>query len=419
MSKSAPITFYLLTIATLCTALATIPMEAFPSQKTEPSIATEHTDLTLDNIGALWNARLRAACEIMGEDITEPQQRCLAMALQTLELSLSHFQTQESPTSPLQTLEQLDTLLQSEPNSLGQQQAINHLRSLAKRVPIHPLCLDGLGLTWFDGGDLKDGFLVCDPTDPTRIGLGELEGKLTVWATRPTPPDMPGALGNIVYQFQTDQNSDDGDTYYFDIQTNTGGTGIFASIWVLHQAHFLNVFEPLFHKLGGDRCNDGNLRVVSIFDDGHISYSQNATPFRLFNPYDDGDQRMAFILNKYAEDDDDKLEMPATFMDWAAYSDVNNCAICCVGELYTRLDSTTSEEELFAISIDNETTVEDLFNNPALVECAQEWFSGLANHETNLIPPEAKFMIFKIEDWLGRMEDLKQACGDVSLNQEP
>jgi hypothetical protein len=45
--------------------------------------------------------------------------------------------------------------------------------------------------------------------------------------------------------------------------------------------------------------------------------------------------------------------------------------------------------------------------------------SGLVNHETNLIPPEAKFMIFKIEDWLGRMEDLKQACGDVSLNQEP
>jgi hypothetical protein len=413
-----PICYSLLILATLLAIAVAEPVKAADSEQAglAMSVDTEpagHAALTLETVGVLWNARLRAACGLMGTEFGDAEQRCLDMALQSLTLALSHFQADDHTTDPVTALQQLDIPLPTELSDPGQRQAADHIRSLIQRVPIHPLCLDQLRVAWFDDTTLHDGFLICDSFNEAPIRLSEsAAGGLLIWLGRPMEPDAPGSLGAIYYRTGHRQSNEHGDTYFLQIQSNTGGTGVFSSIWVLHQGPFSHVFEPRFHVPGGDRCNDGNIQVVSVSDDGQMVYQQNASPFRLFNPHDNNDQRMDFLLSALNIEQHDASELPESFMNLFAYRDVNNCAICCSGRRYTQVDLSTFEAEIIAVSIRNDHAVDRLFRDESLVECSSDWFDGLLEHETNRLPPDADYKWFAIDHWAQRLAELQQACAD-------
>lgn len=419
---------YLL-VLTLASAITVSTQAQTANEKTPASSALENITpeqtptaqprdkLTFNNIGHLWSARLEAACDVLTDDIRPSQRQCLSVALDSLSLALSHFQAPD--TELLETLEQIETLLPAkltDMNDPGQQQAAEYLRSLARAVPFHPACLDQLVLSLTIWPDLANGLMVCEPSYPMPIEIRDYEGKRAIWATRPTESlDSVDSfdLGSTVYLIEHHTAEDDNQTYHVTVQTETGGTGIFASLWILHQVNSLSVFEPSLNIMGGDRCNDGNLQILRIFSDGEFSYSQNATPFRLLNLYDTIDQRNAFIINRYAEDESEKIDLPDLFMGWAAYTDVDNCAMCCAGELYKQADPLTGESDLFAVGIKNNLTIEHFFPQQALVDCSREWFGGLAMHETNLLGREAEMMLFETGAWLDHLEALREACAGV------
>ncbi len=402
---------YLLAFATFFASTA-LTQAKTPAEDTPTS--EQPGELTFNTISHLWQARLEAACDVLTDEISPSQQQCLNEALDSLTQALSHFQAPGA--QPLETLQQIDTSLNTQITETAdpdRAQAADYIRSLAQAVPFHPACLDQLGLVFFAENQLTIGFMVCEPSYPVPIEIRDYEGNPAMWSWRPAEYGEPGSEGSIFYQVKHQTTKDNQQTYYVDVQTETGGTGIFASIWVLHQADFLNVFEPQLDIIGGDRCNDGNLQVINVFDDGRISYSQNATPFRLFNLTDTFNQRQAFLLNRYTRDESDKIDLPESFMDWEAYTDVDNCAMCCAGELFKQVDPMTGESELFAIGIKNDLRIEMFYDKDTLVECSREWFAGLPLQETNLLEPEAEIMLFEPEAWLDRLDELSLACAGV------
>lgn len=116
--------------------------------------------------------------------------------------------------------------------------------------------------------------------------------------------------------------------YLLEVGSNTGGTGIFSSHWVLKQISERPLFWPWLNVPGGDRCNDGQLRGLEL-SAAKLVYTHAATPFRLLNSTDQTDWRWKALRALGSPDD----VSSSTFLNWRPYDDVANCAICCAGEV--------------------------------------------------------------------------------------
>jgi hypothetical protein len=284
--------------------------------------------------------------------------------------------------------------------------AANPAGAWADDLLLHPLCLDNLGLHAFAEADGTERALICDLDPGIEIQMTP-EG--WVLAARPDAPEgwSEGWIGyRVAGRFP--QLWEDGMFYLFEVVSNTGGSGQFSSLWVLEQLSYRPSFWPWLAIGGGDRCNDGQLRGMDLSVD-RLVYTQAATPFRLLNPTDQTNERFARLVRGLGGTDE---VAPSTLMNWRAYDDIPNCAICCVGEVVNEVDLNTGEARVTGLHVSPSRWADGFFDEDRLKDCSTEWVNGLAitnaTEESAYVPLDA---------WLEMLEDLGTRCAD--LRQDP
>ena len=161
--------------------------------------------------------------------------------------------------------------------------------------------------------------------------------------------------------------------YLLEVGSNTGGTGIFSSLWVLEQLSEQPVFWRWLHVAGGDRCNDGQLRGLEL-SAAKLVYAHAATPFRLMNSTDQTDWRWEAPRAIGSPDD----VSPSTFLNWQPYDDVANCAICCAGEIVNEMNLNTGDTQVTGVYV-NSSEWSNMFRpDDWLKDCTNESLNGLA-----------------------------------------
>ena len=123
------------------------------------------------------------------------------------------------------------------------------------------------------------------------------------------------------------------------IDLNFGGSGWFSYLLILVETQD-GAIASGFVQSAGDRCNDGFARWDRLSENGNGIYRRSATPFRLVNPLDETnwrDQSTALLFE--GADGETKrqalLQMadPPLYEEWLPYEMLENCALCCVGEI--------------------------------------------------------------------------------------
>ncbi len=272
----------------------------------------------------------------------------------------------------------------------------------ADGVLLHPLCLDNLSLHVFDDGGGTDQVLICD-TYPEI----EIEGTPETWIHATRPSDDEGYYaGWIGYRVtgRFPELWEDGTFYLLEVATNTGGTGVFSSLWVLEQLAERPTFWPWLNIPGGDRCIDGQLRGLELSADTLV-YAHAATPFRLLNPTDRTDWRWRHLARASGDTDD---ASPSTFMSWRPFDDVANCANCCVGEVVKELNLNTGDTRVTGVYVERSQWSTMFRPDDWLKDCTNEWLNGLA------IPGSKDEAVYvPLDAWFTMLDDLGQQCADA------
>jgi len=377
----------------------------------QPANVQTDQSLTFDQLDPLWQARLEASCGIPYGDQNARQKACLAHALNALNLAVAAFQPPE--TSRRKTLSEIEQYLGQDGQKYaktGQTEAARYMKGLIMQLPFHPLCLDRLGLSFGDSPALKDGLLVCNEHFDQPIVVQTYLGGFSYSASRQKTEEGYD-LGYMSYAVALVDQSPNGDVFFLSVQDNTGGTGRFASIQVLRQLEPLNVFDPHYSMQGGDRCNDGNLRVLGEANLDQFNYAQSATPYRLLHPGGVAQhisERVADLLHPEQERESQGL------LQWAPYSDIKDCALCCVGTIVYTRDMSTDASEAIALTINKGVTIEDFFANEALIECGGKWFD-----EVVLVQAEKEnypdfLLAVTMGRWQEMLQELESSCEGVA-----
>ncbi len=183
-----------------------------------------------------------------------------------------------------------------------------------------------------------------------------------------------------------------------EVYENGGGTGVFARLLVMERRQD-GMYRELLRVHGGDRCNDGQTRLISLTPT-ELIYRTAATPFRLLNPVDTTDWRMQSLFEMLAGSNDALDERPASLMGWQPYSQIAHCAICCEGSVIRRYDIAGETDEVIAVGLAGDSfataTRDETING-----CLQQWSAGLAIPDHSNIP---------IDDWLTELSRLEHLC---------
>ncbi|UTW12972.1 hypothetical protein [Marinobacterium rhizophilum] len=219
---------------------------------------------------------------------------------------------------------------------------------------IHPLCFDQLlaGLT----GDSPFSPVTCDAMPgkyPVVIFPGQDAADLTYTAQRRT--DEGYARGFIAYAVAGHWPSKTGDDKWtlFEVTAANGYGNLRSSIWLLLQPQGNRVVKPLLYVPGGDRCNDGALRVSEVGAE-RLIYLSAATPFRLLNPTRLNEWRL-FMLQHAGESQPGRVggsRSQPPFMDWKPYLDVANGAGACAGGIIKSYNFKTDTLDVLGVRID-------------------------------------------------------------------
>lgn len=267
---------------------------------------------------------------------------------------------------------------------------------------LHPLCLDGLGLYPFAEADGTEKALICHNYPEVEV-LTTPAGWIR--AMRPDAPEgwSKGWIGyRVAGQFP--QLWDDGMFYLLEVVSNTGGSGQFSSLWVLEQLSERPSFWPWLTVGGGDRCNDGQLRGVELSED-RLVYTHKATPFRLLNPTDQTNERLASLVRALEGTD---VVAPSTFMNWRAYDDIANCATCCVGEIVNEVDLNTGAARVTGLYVSPSRWGNGFFDDDRLKDCSTEWVNDLAIASASEEPAYVA-----LDAWMEMLEGLAPRCADA------
>ena len=123
------------------------------------------------------------------------------------------------------------------------------------------------------------------------------------------------------------------------IDLNFGGSGWFSYLLVLVETRAGKIGSG-FVQQAGDRCNDGYARWDRFAENGNGVYRRSATPFRLVNPLDGMNWRAVENAMMFDGKDETAREAemltladPPLYQSWLPYRDLENCAICCAGEI--------------------------------------------------------------------------------------
>nr|WP_067295560.1 hypothetical protein [Marinobacterium profundum] len=219
---------------------------------------------------------------------------------------------------------------------------------------IHPLCFDQLlsGLT----GESPFGPVTCDGMPgkyPVFIFPGQDAADLTYTAQRITEEGY--SRGFIAYAVAGHWPSKTGDDKWtlFEVTAANGFGNLRSSIWLLLQPQGNRLVKPLLYVPGGDRCNDGALRVSEVGSD-RLVFLSAATPFRLLNPTRLNEWRLFMqqhaVNQKEAQVRNSQPQPP--FMDWKPYIDVANDAAACAGGVIKSYNFKTDTLDVLGVRID-------------------------------------------------------------------
>jgi TPR repeat protein len=188
------------------------------------------------------------------------------------------------------------------------------------------------------------------------------------------------------------------DVRLLEVGVSGGGSGLFSTIVLLNRSQKDKTkYEILVRTPSGDRCNDGNKWVSEASADGFI-FKSAATPFRLLNPDDTKDWKHWYLGKALRDEASEELKQPIFFNEWEPYEDVTNSAMACFGWIVRKFDYETGFE---IIGVELEKGLKPQLEKGSLESCVNNWLVSEAE--------KGSLRISK-EDWLRRLESLKESC---------
>jgi len=185
---------------------------------------------------------------------------------------------------------------------------------------------------------------------------------------------------------------------------NTGGTGQFSRIVGLPWQS-----DDYFYTKAGDRCNDGNHKILSAAG-GELIYLRSATPFRILNFRDDTDWRSlraALSLKTLTYEDEKsrsewltRLKVPRPLNDLAPYDEINNAAQSCVG--YIAVSESRDKIE-WGILLTKEYRKIDWANDERIEQCIRETMFAVVE-KSGLSSPSSDYILLEADDLQGALD---------------
>jgi hypothetical protein len=97
-------------------------------------------------------------------------------------------------------------------------------------------------------------------------------------------------------------------------------------------------------------------------------------------------------------------------MNWRAYDDIPNCAICCVGEVVNEVDLNTGEARITGLHVSPSRWASGFFVHDRRKDCSKEWVNDLAISSATEEPAYVA-----LEAWMEMLEGLAPRCADTHL----
>ncbi|WP_020681354.1 hypothetical protein [Marinobacterium rhizophilum] len=272
---------------------------------------------------------------------------------------------------------------------------------------IHPLCFDQLlnGLT----GDSPFGPVICDSMPgkyPVFIFPGHDAADLTYTAQRVS--DEGYNQGFIAYAVAGHWPSKTGNDKWtlFEVTAGNGLGNLSSSIWLLLQPDGTQVVKPLLYVPGGDRCNDGALRVSEVGSERLIFLSA-ATPFRLLNPTRLNEWRLFMQQHERQQEQDSTSAQPQPpFMDWKPYVDVANDAGACAGGVIKSYNFQTDTLDVLGVRIDPRAFLG--VHQGSKQACINDWLKSQDRFRSRGVQD------LDLDEWDAMLSTLEPACAQTT-----
>ncbi|MEC7438889.1 MAG: hypothetical protein VX702_08665 [Pseudomonadota bacterium] len=207
------------------------------------------------------------------------------------------------------------------------------------------------------------------------------------------------------------------------IDLNFGGSGWFSYLMVLVETRAAKIGSG-FVQQAGDRCNDGHARWDRFSENGNGVYMRSATPFRLVNPLDELNWRAVDTAMMFDGKDDNErreemltLADPPLYQSWLPYQDLENCAICCAGEIVVMQNMIGTEIEpgrdhgVIGVMLDQQAIAELATSEKIGDRCLA---AGLDEAAAKAEPsgPDGESLYLSRDSWLEIRDGLAASCGE-------
>lgn len=266
---------------------------------------------------------------------------------------------------------------------------------------IHPLCLEALLAADGDAPFVCEPELSQIPVEVREAGVGHPgQPPPAPFVSVEYPREGVFYAGYIGYREAARWTSPSSGSEFalLQITTSGGGTGHFSSLARVERT-VAHSFVAWWSIPGGDRCNDGMMRVEE-FSGHEVSYSTSATPFRLLNPVDRSNWRM---LEMHSRLSGWSGEPPATLFDWQPYRDVANSASSCAGSILYRINPISGKTDVVGVSVDTDAFLSETQGDKQA--CINQW---LRETMVDLKPGEGGWI--PLEEWLPLLGALGDRC---------
>jgi len=269
---------------------------------------------------------------------------------------------------------------------------------------IHPLCFEQL----FSALDSDNPFspVACDHMPgkyPVYIFPGQDAADLTYTAQRITPGGYDSGFIGYAVAGHWPSKTDEDQWTLFEVTTATGRGSLRSSIWLLLQPDGGNVVKPLLYVPGGDRCNDGALRVSEVGSD-RLVFMSAATPFRLLNPTRPNEWQLFMLKNVDADSTGGQYPDPPPFLDWQPYLDVANSASACAGGIIKSYNFKTDTLDVLGVRIDRQAFLSA--RQGAKQACINNWLE----HQDRLNQSVRQVQDLDLAEWDLMLSTLAPAC---------
>ena len=207
------------------------------------------------------------------------------------------------------------------------------------------------------------------------------------------------------------------------IDLNFGGSGWFSYLMVLVETRAGKIGSG-FVQQAGDRCNDGYAHWDDFSENGNGVYMRGATPFRLVNPLDELNWRAVDTAMMFDGKDDNErreemltLADPPLYQSWLPYQDLENCAICCAGEIVVMQNMIGTEIEpgrdhgVIGVILDPQAIAELATSEKIGDRCLA---AGLDEAAAKAEPsgPDGESLYLSRDSWLEIRDGLAASCGE-------